>query len=132
MLIKGLILATQLPCILYVIVHYTLRELPCSNASEGQACPHLLERECGTACTRARRKRRIRDGKSPGGPGRNVCDVSVAGGGGGAGDVLPEAASGRLAHLLKPPRQAGEVMAVRRGGALRLDPALEPMVDRLV
>ena len=61
-----------------------------------------------------------------------MCDVSAAGGGGGAGDVLPEAASGRLAHLLKPPRQAGEVVAVRRGGALRLDSALEPMVDRLV
>lgn len=107
-------------------------ELPCSNASEGQACPRLLARECGAACARARRKRRIRDGKSPEGPGRNVCDVSAAGGGGGAGDVLPEAASGRLAHLLKPPRQIGEAVAVRRGGALRLDPALEPMVDRLV
>ena len=55
-------------------------ELPCSNASEGQACPRLLARECGPACARARRKRRIRDGKSPDGPGRNVCDVSAAGG----------------------------------------------------
>ena len=61
-----------------------------------------------------------------------MCDVSVAGGGGGAGDVLLEEASGRLAHLLKPPRQVGKVVAIRRGGALRLDPALELMVDRLV
>ena len=106
-------------------------ELPCSNASEGQACPRLLARECGPACARARRKRRIRDGKSPDGPGRNVCDFSAAGGGD-AGDVLPEATSGRLAHLLKPPRQAGELVAARRGGALQPDPALEPMVDRLV
>ena len=105
-------------------------ELPCSSASAGQACPRLLARECSAACARKRRKRRIRDGKNPDGPGRNVCDISTAASG--AGDALPESSSGRLAHLLRPPRRAGELVPVRRGGLLRLDPALEPMVDRLV
>ena len=52
-------------------------ELPCTNAtaSEGQACPHLVARECGALCLRARRERRIRDGKNPDSPGHNVCDV---------------------------------------------------------
>ena len=104
-------------------------ELPCSNATgAGQTCPRLVERECGAACERARRERRIREGKNPDGPGHNVCNVPLAGDGATARNTAPHS---RLAHLLKPLRRASEVTA-RHCGSLRFDPALEAVVEQLV